>query len=67
MAIAKLNVYRDKRDFSRTAEPSGDRRVREAEYPRFVIQKRMLAAITSRFGIGAKMAGAWAASSNDSW
>ena len=39
MAIAKLNIYRDKRDFARTAEPSGDRRVREAEYPRFVIQK----------------------------
>src|SRR6478672_9336492 len=39
MAIAKLNIYREKRDFARTAEPSGDRRVREAEYPRFLIQK----------------------------
>lgn len=36
----KLSLYRAKRDFTRTAEPSGDEAViKAAEYPRFVIQK----------------------------
>lgn len=34
-----LGDYRAKRDFKKTAEPSGDRRIRSAQYPRFVIQK----------------------------
>jgi bifunctional non-homologous end joining protein LigD len=34
----KLAAYQAKRDFSRTDEPSG--KLRKAEYPRFVIQKR---------------------------
>jgi bifunctional non-homologous end joining protein LigD len=36
---AKLSQYRAKRDFTRTAEPSGKDKVKPAEYPRFVIQK----------------------------
>jgi len=36
---AKLGVYRAKRDFERTAEPSGERPVRTAAALRFVIQK----------------------------
>ena len=39
MAKSKLTAYRAKRDFKATAEPSGDDRVRPAEYARFVIQK----------------------------
>ncbi len=39
MASSKLDRYRAKRDFSKTAEPSGRRRVRKAEQLRFVIQK----------------------------
>jgi bifunctional non-homologous end joining protein LigD len=35
----KLATYRAKRDFKTTAEPAGDRTIRPAEYPRFVIQK----------------------------
>jgi bifunctional non-homologous end joining protein LigD len=35
----KLSTYRAKRDFTKTEEPSGARAIREAEYPRFVIQK----------------------------
>jgi bifunctional non-homologous end joining protein LigD len=35
----KLAKYRSKRDFEKTQEPSGDAKVRAAEYPRFVIQK----------------------------
>ena len=31
--------YRAKRDFTKTAEPRGERTIRAAEYPRFVIQK----------------------------
>jgi bifunctional non-homologous end joining protein LigD len=31
--------YRTKRDFTKTAEPRGDKKIRSAEYPRFVIQK----------------------------
>lgn len=31
--------YRAKRDFTKTAEPSGDRSIKPAQYPRFVIQK----------------------------
>lgn len=36
---SKLSQYRAKRDFKRTKEPSGQARVRGADYPRFVIQK----------------------------
>ena len=39
MARKKLAEYRAKRDFSKTGEPSGKATIREAEYPRFVIQK----------------------------
>jgi bifunctional non-homologous end joining protein LigD len=39
MAKAHLAQYRAKRDFSKTAEPSGKRAIRQAEYPRFVVQK----------------------------
>jgi bifunctional non-homologous end joining protein LigD len=35
----KLSLYRQKRDFTKTAEPSGAAKVTSAEYPRFVIQK----------------------------
>jgi bifunctional non-homologous end joining protein LigD len=34
-----LATYRAKRDFQKTAEPSGDKAIRAAEHPRFVIQK----------------------------
>jgi bifunctional non-homologous end joining protein LigD len=39
MAKSKLALYQQKRDFSKTAEPSGNERVAPADYPRFVIQK----------------------------
>jgi bifunctional non-homologous end joining protein LigD len=39
MAKQKLTTYRSKRDFTRTAEPSGKTTIRSTEYPRFVIQK----------------------------
>src|SRR5262245_20374438 len=39
MAKDKLSLYQQKRDFTRTAEPSGRRKIAAAEYPRFVIQK----------------------------
>jgi bifunctional non-homologous end joining protein LigD len=39
MATGDLSVYQAKRDFTKTAEPSGKARVKPAEYPRFVIQK----------------------------
>jgi bifunctional non-homologous end joining protein LigD len=39
MGSRKLSKYREKRDFSRTAEPSGAVGVAPAEYLRFVIQK----------------------------
>jgi hypothetical protein len=45
MAAGKLSLYQAKRDFTKTAEPSGQARVKPAEYPRFVIQKH--AALTS--------------------
>ena len=35
----KLSEYRARRDFTRTAEPSGKTTIKAAEYPRFVIQK----------------------------
>jgi bifunctional non-homologous end joining protein LigD len=35
----KLSLYQQKRDFTKTAEPSGKARIARAEYPRFVIQK----------------------------
>jgi bifunctional non-homologous end joining protein LigD len=38
-ASARLRKYREKRDFTRTAEPSGAREVLSAEHRRFVIQK----------------------------
>jgi bifunctional non-homologous end joining protein LigD len=39
MGSRKLSKYRAKRDFTRTAEPSGAHAVAAAEYPRFIIQK----------------------------
>ena len=39
MAKSKLALYQQKRDFTRTAEPSGRAKIAPAEYPRFVIQK----------------------------
>src|SRR5262250_671523 len=39
MAAGKLSLYQAKRDFTKTAEPSGKARVKAAQYPRFVIQK----------------------------
>ena len=39
MAKTKLADYEAKRDFTKTAEPSGKVKIRKAEYPRFVIQK----------------------------
>ena len=39
MVTNKLSLYRQKRNFSKTGEPSGAAKVAPAEYPRFVIQK----------------------------
>jgi bifunctional non-homologous end joining protein LigD len=39
MANRNLSLYKEKRDFTKTSEPSGKARVKSAEYPRFVIQK----------------------------
>ena len=39
MAQTKLAKYRSKRDFEKTAEPSGEREVVISEHRRFVIQK----------------------------
>ncbi len=39
MAGRKLTEYRARRDFTKTAEPSGKSAIKPAEYPRFVIQK----------------------------
>jgi len=39
MAKSRLALYRQKRDFTKTAEPSGKASIAQAEYPRFVIQK----------------------------
>ena len=39
MALKKLSTYRKKRDFDKTAEPSGDVKVAPAKQRRFVIQK----------------------------
>ena len=39
MATGELSLYQAKRDFTKTAEPSGKAQVKPAEYPRFVIQK----------------------------
>jgi bifunctional non-homologous end joining protein LigD len=38
-AKKKLSTYQAKRDFSKTAEPSGERTVAASKQPRFVIQK----------------------------
>src|SRR5262245_59573381 len=37
---SKLSLYQHKRNFTKTAEPSGKAKIAAAEYPRFVIQKR---------------------------
>src|SRR6202051_4602813 len=39
MASRSLSTYQAKRDFSKTAEPSGELVVAASKYPRFVIQK----------------------------
>ena len=39
MAKSKLALYQQKRDFRKTAEPSGAATIAAAKYPRFVIQK----------------------------
>jgi bifunctional non-homologous end joining protein LigD len=39
VALKKLSTYRKKRDFDKTAEPSGDMKVESARRLRFVIQK----------------------------
>jgi bifunctional non-homologous end joining protein LigD len=39
MAKSKLALYQQKRDFTKTDEPSGGAQIATAEYPRFVIQK----------------------------
>src|SRR3954470_2343059 len=39
MAANNLSLYQAKRDFTKTAEPSGRAHVKPAEYSRFVIQK----------------------------
>ena len=39
MAGKKLSAYRAKRDFTKTAEPSGAARIRRSKHLRFVIQK----------------------------
>ena len=39
MAEKSLSLYRSKRNFEMTAEPSGDDAVVSADYPRFVVQK----------------------------
>ena len=39
MALKNLSVYRKKRDFEKTAEPSGDAPVKPSKQRRFVIQK----------------------------
>src|SRR5512134_4040225 len=39
VALKKLSTYRKKRDFGKTAEPSGDVEVAPAKQRRFVIQK----------------------------
>ncbi|EKS28947.1 DNA ligase D [Afipia felis] len=39
MARKKLSVYRTKRDFTKTAEPSGAAKVARGKLPRFVVQK----------------------------
>ena len=39
MPAQKLSTYRKKRDFTKTAEPSGKARVAASKQRRFVIQK----------------------------
>ena len=39
MSVGKLSQYQAKRDFTKTAEPSGKAHVKPAEHRRFVIQK----------------------------
>src|SRR4026207_1911383 len=39
MAKSRLPLYQHKRDFTKTAEPSGKAKISPAQYPRFVIRK----------------------------
>ncbi len=39
MALKKLSTYRKKRDFGKTAEPSGEVKVQPAKQRRFIVQK----------------------------
>src|SRR5439155_10237719 len=39
VALKKLSTYRKKRDFGKTAEPSGDVKVAPAKQRRFIVQK----------------------------
>ena len=39
MAKNDLFLYQQKRDFTKTLEPSGKTEIAPAEYPRFVVQK----------------------------
>ena len=39
MAAGGLSVYRAKRDFTKTAEPSGKTHIKPAHHLRFVVQK----------------------------
>jgi bifunctional non-homologous end joining protein LigD len=39
MAKTSLSLYQRKRDFTKTAEPSGRAKIAPAQYPRFVIQR----------------------------
>src|SRR5262245_37866502 len=55
MAKSKLSPYRQKRDFTKTSEPSGRGEVAPAEYPRFVVQKH--AASRLHFDLRLELAG----------
>ena len=61
MAKQKLAPYRAKRDFKKTREPSGEKPVKPADYPRFVIQKhaatRLHYDLTPRTGRGLQVLG----------
>ncbi len=55
MADRNLSLYQEKRDFTKTSEPSGKARAKPAEYPRFVIQKH--AASRLHFDLRLEMGG----------